>query len=119
MMQKAIVEGGALACIECANMPCTADAVEYFVAQDIYFAPSKAVNAGGVAVSALEMSQNSERLNWTFEEVEAKLEQIMINIYANCARAAEKYGKKGNLVAGANIAGFEKVCEAMKAQGIV
>lgn len=116
---KAIVEGGALACIECANMPCTADAVEYFVAQDIYFAPSKAVNAGGVAVSALEMSQNSERLNWTFEEVEAKLEQIMINIYANCARAAEKYGKKGNLVAGANIAGFEKVCEAMKAQGIV
>ena len=114
---KAIVASGAIACIECANMPCTTDAVEYFRAQDIYFAPSKAVNAGGVAVSALEMSQNSERLSWTFEEVDAKLEQIMTNIYANCAAAAKKYG--GDLVSGANIAGFLKVCEAMKAQGIV
>ena len=117
---KAIVEKhGATACIECANMPCTSEAVEYFVKADVYFAPSKAVNAGGVAVSALEMSQNSERLSWTFEEVDAKLDQIMTNIYFACANAAEKYGMKGNLVAGANIAGFEKVCDAMKAQGIV
>ena len=114
---KAIVASGAIACIECANMPCTTDAVEYFRAQDIYFAPSKAVNAGGVAVSALEMSQNSERLSWTFEEVDAKLDQIMTNIYANCAAAAKQYG--GDLVSGANIAGILKVCDAMKAQGIV
>ncbi len=83
------------------------------------FMPGKAANAGGVATSALEMSQNSQRLSWTFDEVDEKLHNIMINIYAKAASAAERYGVKGNYVAGANIAGFEKVVEAMTAQGIV
>ena len=85
----------------------------------VLFAPGKAANAGGVATSALEMSQNSERLSWTFEEVDGKLQQIMVNICHNMADAAERYNAKGNYVVGANIAGFEKVVDAMTAQGIV
>ena len=83
------------------------------------FAPGKAANAGGVATSALEMSQNSERISWTFEKVDAKLKEIMVNIYHNIDNAAKKYGLDGDYVAGANIAGFEKVADAMMAQGIV
>ena len=83
------------------------------------FAPGKAANAGGVATSALEMSQNSERISWTFEKVDAKLKEIMVNIYHNVDNAAKKYGLDGDYVAGANIAGFEKVADAMMAQGIV
>ena len=97
----------------------TIEATEYLQANGILFAPGKAANAGGVATSALEMSQNSERLSWTFEEVDAKLQGIMVNIFHNLDDAAKKYGKEGDYVAGANIAGFLKVAEAMKAQGIV
>ena len=100
-------------------MPTTLEATEYFQKNGVLFAPGKAANAGGVATSALEMSQNSERLSWTFEEVDQKLEQIMINIFRNLDAAAKKYGCEGDYVAGANIAGFEKVAEAMLAQGIV
>ena len=100
-------------------MPSTPDAVAYLQANGVLFAPAKASNAGGVATSGLEMSQNSLRLSWTFEEVDARLKDIMKNIYANAAQAAETYGMKGNLVAGANIAGFTKVADAMLAQGIV
>ena len=100
-------------------MPTTLDATQYLQANGVIFAPGKAANAGGVATSALEMSQNSERLSWTFEEVDAKLEQIMINITHNIDEAAKKYDMAGNYVAGANIAGFLKVAEAMKAQGVV
>ena len=100
-------------------MPTTMEATEYLQENGVLFAPGKAANAGGVATSALEMSQNSERLSWTFEEVDGKLQQIMVNICHNMADAAEKYGAKGNYVGGANIAGFEKVVEAMTAQGIV
>ena len=92
--------------------------VEYLQENGVLFAPGKAANAGGVATSALEMSQNSERLSWTFEEVDAKLQSIMVNICHNMADAAEKYGFKGNYVVGANIAGFEKVADAMTAQGV-
>lgn len=99
-------------------MPTTLEATQYLQENGILFAPGKAANAGGVATSALEMSQNSERLSWTFEEVDAKLQQIMINICHNISYAAEKYDLKGNYVAGANIAGFEKVVDAMNAQGI-
>ena len=99
-------------------MPTTAEAVEYLKANGVVIAPSKAVNAGGVAVSGLEMSQNSMRYSWTAEEVDAKLKQIMANIYKNSYDAAEKYGMKGDLIAGANIAGFLKVAEAMIAQGV-
>ena len=116
---KALVANGCFAVAEGANMPTTMDATEYLQANGVLFAPGKASNAGGVATSALEMSQNSERLSWSFEEVDAKLKDIMINICHNMADAAEKYGCKGNYVAGANIAGFEKVVEAMTAQGIV
>ena len=102
-----------------ANMPTTLEATEYLQKNGVIFAPGKAANAGGVATSALEMSQNSERLSWTFEEVDSKLKNIMVNICHNMSDAAEKYGFKGNYVVGANIAGFEKVVDAMTAQGIV
>jgi len=105
--------------IEVANMPTTNDALKYLMEQPgMIVAPSKAVNAGGVAVSALEMSQNSERLSWTAEEVDAQLKQIMKTIYQNSVAAAERNGLGYNLVAGANIAGFERVADAMMAQGI-
>ena len=116
---KALVANGCYAVAEGANMPSTPDAVAYLQANNILFAPAKASNAGGVATSGLEMSQNSQRLAWTFDEVDGKLHGIMKNIYANAAAAAEAYGMKGNLVAGANIAGFTKVADAMLAQGIV
>ena len=115
----ALIKNGCFAVAEGANMPCTPDAVAHFQANGVLFAPAKAANAGGVATSALEMSQNSMRYSWTFEEVDAKLHQIMINIYKNCSSAAKEYGMDKNLVAGANIAGFLKVAEAMKAQGVV
>ncbi len=116
---KALVAGGVIAVAEGANMPTTLEATAYLQQNGVLFAPGKASNAGGVATSALEMSQNSERLSWTFEEVDAKLHNIMVNIFHNLDSAAEKYGMKGNYVAGANIAGFEKVATAMLAQGIV
>ena len=116
---KALVANGTIAVCEGANMPTTLDATQYLQENGVIFAPGKAANAGGVATSALEMSQNSERLSWTFEEVDAKLEQIMINITHNIDEAAKKYDMEGNYVAGANIAGFLKVAEAMKAQGVV
>ena len=115
---KALVANGCIAVCEGANMPTTLEATEYLQENGVIFAPGKAANAGGVATSALEMSQNSERLSWTFEEVDAKLKNIMVNICHNMTDAAEKYGFKGNYVVGANIAGFEKVVEAMTAQGI-
>lgn len=114
---KAIVENGIKYVIEGANMPTTNEALEFLQEKGIIVGPAKAANAGGVACSALEMSQNSMRLAWTREEVDAKLHQIMINIHANAANAAEEYGFGYNLVAGANIAGFVKVAEAMVAQG--
>ena len=100
-------------------MPSTPEAVAVFQNAGILFAPAKAANAGGVATSALEMTQNSERLSWSFEEVDEKLHGIMVNIYNNASNAAKKYGMEGNLVAGANIAGFLKVANAMMAQGAV
>ncbi|MDO4288863.1 MAG: NADP-specific glutamate dehydrogenase [Eubacterium sp.] len=116
---KQLVANGCFAVAEGANMPTTLEATEYLQENGILFAPGKAANAGGVATSALEMSQNSERLSWTFEEVDAKLKNIMINICHNMADAAKRYGAEGNYVVGANIAGFEKVVDAMTAQGIV
>lgn len=116
---KALVANGCFAVAEGANMPTTMDATEYFQKNGVLFCPGKASNAGGVATSALEMSQNSERLSWTFEEVDSKLQGIMVNIFHNLDEASKKYGMEGNYVAGANIAGFLKVAEAMKAQGIV
>ena len=116
---KALVKNGVIAVAEGANMPSTPDAVAYFQSNGVLFAPAKASNAGGVATSALEMTQNSERLSWTFEEVDGKLHDIMVNIYHNAASAAKEYGMAGNLVAGANIAGFLKVADAMLAQGNV
>ncbi len=116
---KALVANGCKAVGEGANMPSTPEAIAVFQSNGILFAPAKAANAGGVATSALEMSQNSQRLSWTFEEVDTKLHQIMVNIYNNIAAAAKEYGCEGNLVAGANIAGFLKVAEAMKAQGVM
>ncbi len=115
---KALVANGCIAVAEGANMPTTMDATEYLQKNGVLFAPGKAANAGGVATSALEMSQNSERLSWTFEEVDGKLQQIMVNIFHNLDDAAKRYGKEGDYVAGANIAGFEKVAEAMIAQGV-
>ena len=108
---KAVAEG--------ANMPSTPEAIEAFQAAGVLFAPAKASNAGGVATSALEMSQNSMRYSWTFAEVDAKLKEIMVDIYHNAANAAKEYGKEGNLVAGANIAGFLKVADSMLAYGVV
>ncbi len=116
---KQIVANGVKYVCEAANMPCTNEAVEYFLENKVVVGPAKAANAGGVATSALEMSQNSMRLSWTAEEVDQKLHQIMINIHNNAMKAAEEYGFGYNLVAGANIAGFLKVAEAMKAQGVV
>ena len=115
---KILLANGCKAVGEGANMPSTAEAIEIFQKSGILFAPAKAANAGGVATSALEMSQNSMRYSWTFEEVDAKLKQIMVNIYRNASKAAEEYGQKGNLVMGANIAGFEKVAQSMYAQGV-
>ena len=115
---KALVANGCIAVAEGANMPTTLEATEYLQANKILFAPGKAANAGGVATSALEMSQNSERLSWTFEEVDGKLQNIMVNIFHNLDDAAKRYGKEGDYVAGANIAGFEKVANAMLAQGV-
>lgn len=115
---KALIANGVMAVGEGANMPSTPEAIAEFQKAGILFAPAKAANAGGVATSALEMSQNSMRYSWTFEEVDAKLKNIMVNIFHNAYNAAKKYGLKGNLVAGANIAGFEKVADAMIAQGI-
>ena len=114
-----LVNNNVIAVAEGANMPCTPEAVECFHANGILFAPGKASNAGGVATSGLEMSQNSLRMNWTREEVDQKLEGIMVNIHKNAFETAEKYGMAGNYVAGANIAGFLKVAEAMQAQGMV
>ena len=116
---KALVANGCIAVCEGANMPTTADATEYLMANGVLFVPGKAANAGGVATSALEMSQNSMRLSWTFDEVDAKLEGIMVNIFKNIDAAAKEYGMDGNYVAGANIAGFLKVATAMEAQGVV
>ncbi len=116
---ETLIKNGVVAVGEGANMPSTPDAVHLFQSKGVLFAPGKASNAGGVATSALEMSQNSQRLSWTFEEVDQKLHGIMVNIYRNAAAAAEKYGMKGNIVAGANIAGFTKVADAMLAQGVV
>lgn len=115
---KTLVANGCIAVAEGANMPTTIEATEYLQKQGVLFAPGKAANAGGVATSALEMSQNSERLSWTFEEVDAKLKEIMENIFAKLDDAARRYGMEGNYVAGANIAGFEKVAQATLAQGI-
>ena len=114
-----LVKNGVIAVAEGANMPSTEDATNYLLKQQILFLPAKAANAGGVATSALEMSQNSERLHWTFDEVNEKLQEIMVNLYHNIDDAAKKYGFEGNYVVGANIAGFEKVAQAMNAQGIV
>ena len=116
---KMLVENGCFAVAEGANMPTTLEATEYLQEKGVLFAPGKAANAGGVATSALEMSQNSERLSWTFEEVDDRLQKIMVDICHNMADAAQRYGMTGNYVAGANIAGFEKVVNAMEAQGIV
>ena len=116
---KALKEHGCFAVAEGANMPSTREATDFFVENGMLFMPGKAANAGGVATSALEQSQNSQRLSWSEEEVDAKLKNIMVNIYAKTADAARRYGVEGNYVAGANIAGFEKVVEAMMAQGVV
>lgn len=116
---KNLVANGVLSVCEGANMPTTLDATKYLQENGVLFVPGKASNAGGVAVSALEMSQNSERLSWSFEEVDGKLKNIMVNIYHNIDEAAKKYGLDGDYVAGANIAGFLKVAEAMEAQGVV
>ena len=116
---KALVANGCKILAEGANMPTTLDATEYLQENGVVFFPGKAANAGGVATSGLEMSQNSERLSWTFEEVDAKLNGIMVSIYHAMDDAAKRYGHEGNYVMGANIAGFEKVAEAMMAQGVV
>ena len=116
---KTLVKNGVIAVAEGANMPTTADATKYLQENGVLFAPGKAANAGGVATSALEMSQNSERLSWSFEKVDSKLKDIMVNLFDNIDDAAKRYGFPGNYVVGANIAGFEKVVDAMNAQGIV
>ena len=116
---KALVANGCFAVVEGANMPTTLDATKYLQDNGVLFCPGKASNAGGVATSALEMTQNSERLSWSFDEVDSKLKTIMVNIFHNLDNAAKQYGMEGNYVAGANIAGFLKVADAMQAQGIV
>ncbi len=116
---KLLVANGVTAVAEGANMPTTPDAVDYLQENNVYFLPGKAANAGGVATSALEMSQNSERLQWSFEKADSKLKSIMVDLFHRIDGAAKKYGMDGNYVAGANIAGFEKVVDAMNAQGIV
>ena len=115
---KALVANGVIAVAEGANMPSTLEATEYFLNNGVLFGPAKAANAGGVATSALEMTQNSMRLSWTFDEVDSKLNDIMVGIYNNASAAAAEYGMPGNLVAGANIAGFLKIADAMMAQGV-
>ena len=115
---KALAANGCYCVSEGANMPSTPDAIEVYFANNMLYGPAKAANAGGVATSGLEMSQNSERLSWTFEEVDGKLKGIMQNIFASCDSAAKEFGMEGNYMAGANIAGFLKVAEAMKAQGV-
>ena len=115
---KALVANGVFAVAEGANMPSTLEATEYFQEHGVLFGPAKAANAGGVATSALEMSQNSMRLSWTFEEVDEKLNDIMVGIYNNASKAAEECGMPGNLVVGANVAGFLKIADAMMAQGV-
>ncbi|MBE5808625.1 MAG: NADP-specific glutamate dehydrogenase, partial [Clostridiales bacterium] len=114
-----LIDNGCWCVCEGANMPTVVEGIELLQKAGVLFGPAKAANAGGVATSALEMSQNSQRLSWTFEEVDAKLKSIMVGIYHNVADAAEKYGCKGNFEAGANIAGFLKVADAMLAQGVV
>ena len=116
---KMLAKNGCKAVCEGANMPTTLDATKYLQDSGVWFICGKASNAGGVATSALEMTQNSERLSWSFEEVDAKLKDIMVNIYHNIDDAAKRYDMEGNYVAGANIAGFEKVANAMLAQGVV
>lgn len=116
---KLLTENGAIAVGEGANMPCTNEAEAYFLSKNVLVAPAKAANAGGVSVSALEMSQNSMRYSWTFEEVDQKLDGIMVNIFKACKDAADEYGYGTNYIAGANIAGFLKVAKAMVAQGII
>lgn len=116
---KALKANGCFLVAEGANMPSTREATDFYLENDICFMPGKAANAGGVATSALEMSQNSMRMSWTFEEVDEKLKGIMQGIYAKVSDAAKRYGVEGNFVAGANIAGFEKVADAMKSQGVV
>ena len=116
---KALVANGCMAVCEGANMPTTMEATKYLQDNGVYFVPGKAANAGGVSVSGLEMSQNSERLSWSFEEVDSKLRDIMVNIFHNLDAAATEFGMPGNYVAGANIAGFKKVAEAMLAQGVI
>jgi glutamate dehydrogenase (NADP+) len=114
-----LVANGCFAVGEGANMPCTNEAIKYFLSKGVLIGPAKAANAGGVATSALEMSQNSQRLEWSFEEVDARLDRIMTNIFKSCDDAAKEYGMPGNYVAGANIAGFLKVAKAMLAQGVI
>ena len=116
---KALIANGCFAVAEGANMPCTPEAVDALQEAGVLFAPAKAANAGGVAVSALEMSQNSMRFSWTFEEVDSRLKTIMTDLYHNASNAAAQYGMAGNLVAGANIAGFLKVADSMLAYGLV
>ena len=116
---RALVGNGCFAVAEGANMPTTPDAIAYLMANGVLFAPAKAANAGGVATSGLEMAQNSMRYSWSFDEVDSKLHEIMKNIYKSCSDAARVYGKEGDLVMGANIAGFLKVAEAMRSQGAV
>jgi glutamate dehydrogenase (NADP+) len=115
----ALVKNGVIAVAEGANMPSTPEAVECFQSSGVSFGPAKAANAGGVATSALEMSQNSMHLSWAFDEVDTRLHGIMDSIYTQCKTASEAYGKPGNLAAGANIAGFLKVADAMIAHGVV
>ena len=114
-----LVDNNVIAVGEGANMPCTPEAVQVFHKNGILFAPGKASNAGGVATSGLEMSQNSLRLSWSREEVDQRLENIMINIHKNASETAKQYGREGDYVFGANVAGFLKIAEAMQAQGIV
>ena len=116
---QALVNNGCFAVAEGANMPSTPEAIEVYLSNGLLYGPAKAANAGGVATSGLEMSQNSMRYSWTFEEVDAKLHDIMKEIFKQCDTAAKEYGLEGNYMAGANIAGFLKVAEAMKAQGCV
>ena len=116
---KALVAGGVRMVCEGANMPSTPEAIEYFLEHGVLFGPGKAANAGGVAVSCLEMTQNATFLPWTFEEVDAKLKEIMKNIFRRSRDAAIRLGKPENLLAGASVAGFLKIYEAMRAQGVV
>jgi glutamate dehydrogenase (NADP+) len=116
---KALLKNGCMLVSEGANMPSTPEAAEQFIENKILYGPGKAANAGGVATSGLEMSQNSQRLSWTRQEVDERLHNIMISIHRQCYDVAEEYGQKGNLVMGANIAGFIKVADAMLDQGVV